>query len=70
MTCLCYCIHSSPGPEPAPPLAGVGGGPVYQVTHRRLRAAVSRINRQDLTPDLSGSKAINRWCSPVTSKVR
>jgi hypothetical protein len=53
MTCLCYCIHSSPGPEPAPPLVGVGGGAVYQVAHRRLRAAVSRINRQDLTPDIS-----------------
>jgi hypothetical protein len=52
MTCLLYCIHRHPGPELIPPLLGVGGSPVYQVAHRRLRAAVSRINRGDLAPDL------------------
>ena len=52
MSCLLYCIRGFPGPEIAPPLLGVGGGPVYQVTHRRLRAAVSKINLGDLAPDL------------------
>lgn len=52
MSCLFYCIQRYPGPEIAPPLLGVGGGPVYQVTHRSLRAAISRINQGDLAPDL------------------
>jgi hypothetical protein len=52
MTRLLYCIRPHPGPELALPLLGVGGAPVYQVAHRRLRAAVSRINRADLAPNL------------------
>ncbi len=60
MTCLFYCIRRDPGPEIALPLLGVGGGPVYQVAHRRLRAAVSRINQGDLTPDLSRVRTYER----------
>ncbi len=30
----------------------MGGGPVFQVAHRRLSAVVSRVNRLDLAPDL------------------
>jgi hypothetical protein len=52
MTCLCYCIHPAAGPEPVPPLVGVGGSPVYQVAHKGLRAAVSRVKREELAPDL------------------
>ena len=60
MTCLFYCIHRYPGPEIAPLLLGVGGSPVYQVAHRRLRAAVSRINQDDLAPDLSRVQTYER----------
>lgn len=60
MSCLLYCIQRSPGPELAPPLLGVGGKPVYQVAHRRLRAAVSRINRSDLAPDLTRVRIYER----------
>jgi hypothetical protein len=60
MTCLFYCICRHPGSELAPPLLGVGGSPVYQVAHRRLRAAVSRINRKDLAPDLPRVRTYGR----------
>ena len=38
----------------------MGGRPVYQVADRRLRAAVSRINQADLTPDLPRVRAYER----------
>ena len=60
MSCLFYCIGHHPGPELAGPLPGVGGRPVYQVADRHLRAAVSRINRADLTPDLHRVRAYER----------
>lgn len=60
MTCLLYCIHRHPGPELTPPILGVGGGPVYQLAHRRLRAAVSRIDRGDLAPDLPRVRTYER----------
>jgi hypothetical protein len=60
MSCLFYCIGHHPGPELAGPLPGVGGRPVYQVADRHLRAAVSRINRADLTPDLPRVRAYER----------
>jgi hypothetical protein len=63
MSCLFYCIGHHPGPEVAGPLPGVGGGPVYQVADRRLRAAVSRIDRADLTPDLPRVRAYERVVS-------
>ena len=63
MICLFYCISHNPGPELAAPLPGVAGRPVYQVADRRLRAAVSRINRADLTPDLPRVRAYERVVS-------
>jgi len=63
MICLFYCIGHNPGPELAGPLPGVGGRPVYQVADRRLGAAVSRINRADLTPDLPRVRAYERVVS-------
>ena len=60
MICLFYCISHNPGPELAGPLSGVGGRPVYQVADRRLRAAVSRINRADLIPDVPRIRAYER----------
>ena len=63
MSCLFYCISHNPGPELAGPLSGVAGRPVYQVADRRLRAAVSRINRADLTPDLPRVRAYERVVS-------
>jgi hypothetical protein len=63
MSCLFYCISLNPGPELAGPLSGVAGHPVYQVADRRLRAAVSRINRADLTPDLPRVRAYERVVS-------
>jgi len=63
MICLFYCISHNPGPKLAGPLSGVAGRPVYQVADRRLRAAVSRINRADLTPDLPRVRAYERVVS-------
>lgn len=63
MSCLFYCISHHPGPELAGPLSGVAGRPVYQVADRRLRAAVSRVNREDLTPDLPRVRAYERVVS-------
>jgi hypothetical protein len=63
MICLFYCISHNPGPELAEPLPGVGGRPVYQVADRHLRAAVSRINRADLTPDLRRVRAYEQVVS-------
>jgi len=63
MSCLFYCISHNPGPELAGPLSGVAGRPVYQVADRRLRAAVSVINRADLTPDLPRVRAYERVVS-------
>jgi len=60
MSCLFYCISRRPGPEFAAPLLGVGGGPVYQVAHHRLRAAISRVNRADLSPDIPRVRAYAR----------
>jgi hypothetical protein len=57
MKCLFYCIFQQPGPEMPGSLRGVGGRPVYQVTHRRLSAAMSRIAQADLTPDLARVRA-------------
>ena len=63
MSCLFYCISHNPGPELAGPLSGVAGRPVYQVADRRLRAAVSVINRADLTPDPPRVRAYERVVS-------
>jgi len=63
MICLFYCIGHNPGPELAGPLPGVAGRPVFQVADRRLRAAVSRINRADLTPDLPRVRAYEQVVS-------
>ena len=60
MIWLFYCISHNPGPELAGPLSGVAGRPVYQVADRRLRAAVSRINRADLIPNLPRIRAYER----------
>jgi len=60
MSCLFYCICRHPGPVLPAPLLGVGGGPVYQVKHGLLGAAVSRIARTDLAPDLSMVRAYDR----------
>lgn len=60
MNCLFYCICRHPGPELSAPQLGVGGHPVYQVAHRRLSAAVSRISQADLTPDLPRVLAYER----------
>jgi len=63
MICLFYCISHNSGPELAGPLPGVGGSPVYQVADRRLRAAISRINRADLTPNLPRVRAYEQVVS-------
>lgn len=60
MSCLCYCICHHPGPKFPGTLRGVGGRPVYQVAHRLLSAAVSRIDPTDLTPDLPRVRAYER----------
>ncbi len=60
MSCLFYCICRNPGPELTRPLQGVGGSPVYQVAHRRLRAAVSRIGPAEIAPDLPRVRAYER----------
>jgi len=60
MNRLCYCISHHPGPELPAPLLGVGGRPVYQVAHRRLRAAISRVDRAELAPDLLRVRAYER----------
>jgi hypothetical protein len=60
MSCLFYCICRHPGPEVPGPLTGVGGGAVYQVAHRDLSAAVSRVNRAVPTPDMSLVQAYER----------
>lgn len=60
MSCLCYCIGHHPGPKIPGTLRGVGGRPVYQVAHRGLSAAVSRIDPADLTPDLPRVRAYER----------
>lgn len=63
MSCLFYCVCRHPGPEVAAPLRGVGGSPVYRVAHRRLSAAVSRIEPDDLVPDLPRIRAYERVVS-------
>jgi hypothetical protein len=63
MNCLFYCISHHPGPELARPLSGVAGRPVYQVADRHLRAAVSRVDREDLIPDLPRVRAYERVVS-------
>jgi hypothetical protein len=60
MSCLFYCIGRYPGPELSGPLLGVGGRPVYRVAHRHLSAAVSRVDRADLAPDLPRVRAYER----------
>lgn len=60
MSCLFYCICRHPGPEWSKPLLGVGGGPVYQVAHGGLGAAVSRLSRAALPPDLPQVKDYER----------
>jgi hypothetical protein len=60
MSCLCYCIGHHPGPPLAAPLPGVGGRVVYRVADRRLSAAVSRIDRAELAPDLPRVRAYER----------
>ncbi len=50
MSYLLYCLCRDPGP--AFVQSGVGGAPVYQVSHRRWQAVVSRIRPADLVPDL------------------
>jgi hypothetical protein len=50
MSYLIYCLRRHPGPA-LPPL-GVGGAPVYPVTHRAWQAVVSELRREDLVPDL------------------
>jgi hypothetical protein len=60
MNCLFYCIGRHPGPELSGPLMGVGGRPVYRVAHRHLSAAVSRVDRADLAPDLPRVRAYER----------
>jgi Gas vesicle synthesis protein GvpL/GvpF len=62
MNCLFYCISHNPGPE-AGPRSGVAGRPVYQVADRGLKAAISRITRADLTPDLPRVQAYERVVS-------
>jgi hypothetical protein len=52
MNCLFYCISRHPGPELSRSLVGVGGRPVYQVSHRLLSAAVSMIPPAEMAPDL------------------
>ena len=49
-------------------LLGVGGRPVYQVAHRRLSAAVSRIGPADLAPDLPRVRAYERVVTPTTGQ--
>ncbi|MDP3182072.1 MAG: GvpL/GvpF family gas vesicle protein, partial [Desulfobaccales bacterium] len=60
MSCLFYCICHNPGTELSGTLLGIGKRPVYQVAHRRLSAAVSRVNRADLAPDLLRVRAYER----------
>ncbi len=60
MICLCYCIRHHPGPELTKNLVGVGGRPVYQVAHRRLRAAISQVTPADLTTELPRIRAYER----------
>jgi hypothetical protein len=60
MNCLFYCIGRHPGPELAGPLLGVEGRPVYRVAHGHLSAAVSRVERPDLAPDLPRVRAYER----------
>jgi hypothetical protein len=60
VNCLFYCICRHPGPEVPAALLGVGGRPVYRVSHRRLSAAVSGIAPPDLSPDLSRLRAYER----------
>ena len=60
MSCLFYCIGHHPGPELTKNLVGVAGQPVYQVAHRRLRAAISQVNPGDLAPDLPRVRAYAR----------
>jgi hypothetical protein len=50
MSYLLYCLRRHPGPALAAP--GVGGAPVYPVSHRGWQAVVSRIRPADLVPDL------------------
>jgi hypothetical protein len=59
MSCLFYCICRHPGPEVAG-LLGVEGQPIYRVTHRRLSAAVSRVDPKGLAPDLKRVRAYER----------
>jgi hypothetical protein len=60
MSCLFYCIRRHPGPELTKNLKGVAGRPVYQVAHRRLRAAISQVNPRELAPDLPRVRAYAR----------
>ena len=60
MNCLFYCISRHPGPELWGPLVGVGGRPVYRVAHRHLSAAVSKVDRTDLAPDLPRFRSYER----------
>jgi hypothetical protein len=59
MSCLCYCIGHLKPQFPGT-LQGVGGRQVYQVSHRRLSAAISRIGPTDLPPDLVQFRAFAR----------
>ncbi len=60
MSCLFYLICHNPGTELSGTLRGIGGRPVYQVAHGRLSAAVSRVIRADLAPDLLRVRAYER----------
>lgn len=60
MSYLFYCIYRHPRPELLKAQVGVGGQPVFQVVHRRLGAAISRVKRADLVPDLSKVRAYER----------
>jgi hypothetical protein len=53
MNYLIYCIFHTPRHQETTTLSGVDDQPVVQVSNNGLVAAVSRITREDLKPDVS-----------------
>jgi len=57
MKYLLYCVFRTCGHRIPQPLLGVGGQPVVLLARNGLSAAVSRISRSDLAPDISRLRA-------------
>lgn len=60
MASLVYCIFRDSAPFPPEPPPGVRGSKIVVTTHSGLGAAVSQVDRDDLTPGVSSLQAYGK----------